>query len=404
MHIKYTYLLLISFFILSSTIDQENIEETIVLKTNTKVFTAGNEISLVFSGTQNDSIKLYSSNSYGSTILKSNRVNNNEIQYTFPKYISNKTGVVNWKLLVNEKPLFGNFTILPKEQPITLETYLGPPSIEAGGKDFAMFVVIPADELDNPVKTNTEVKIQHQFLASERKKQVLTKNLIAYRNIYSPTKSGRILLSSNCLGLDSKEYNLNVMPAISVNFEIFADRHHEYADGNQITTFTTSILKDSYGNIISDGSFVEFFITNTNGNILKTTGTTINGIATAKMIHPDHEENWSVKAYVVGISESKILKLKYKKIIHDFNVTFSKNNREILVGPLKSFMGQMIPDGLEVRLEIYKNGIILNQYLKESREGYVNFLLNKNIFTNGIYTIHIKTAGITEKFKDKKLW
>lgn len=404
MHIKYTYLLLISFFILSSTIDQESIEETIVLKTNTKVFNAGNEISLVFSGTQNDSIKLYSSNSYGSTILKSRRINTNEIQYTFPEYISNKIGIVNWKLLINKKPLFGKFTILPKEQPVTLETYLGPPSIEAGGKDFAMFVVIPADELDNPVKTNTEVKIQHQFLASERKKQVLTKNLIAYRNIYSPTKSGRILLSSNCLGLNSKEYNLNVMPAISVNFEIFADRHHEYADGNQITTFTTSILKDSYGNIVSDGSFVEFFITNTNGNILKTTGTTINGIATAKMIHPDHEENWSVKAYVVGISESKILKLRYKKIINDFNVTFSKDNREIQVGPLKSFMDQMIPDGLEVRLEIYKNGIILNQYLKESREGYVNFLLNKNIFTEGIYTIHIKTAGITEKFKDKKLW
>lgn len=404
MHIKYTYLLLISFFILSSTTNKKSIKETIVLKTTTKVFNAGNEISLAFSGTQNDSIKLYCSNSYGSTILKSSRVNNNEIQYTFPQYISNKTGVVNWKLLVDEKPLLGNFTIIPKKQPITLETYLGPPSIEAGGRDFAMFVVIPADDLDNPVKTNTEVTIQHQFLTSEKKEPVFTKNLIAYRNIYSPTKNGRILLSSNCLGLDSKEYNLNVMPAISVNFEIFADRHHEYADGNQITTFTTSILKDSYGNIVSDGSFVEFFITNTKGNILKTTGTTINGIATAKMIHPDHEESWSVKAYVVGISESKILKLRYKKIIHNFNITFSKDNREIQVGPLKSFMNQMIPDGLEVRLEIYKNGKILNEYLKESREGYVKFLLNKNIFPEGIYSIHIKTAGITEKIKDKKLW
>ncbi len=404
MPIKNIYFLLLSILILSFNESVKKVNGPITLLTTSKEFKAGSKISLNFSGIENDSIKLYCSNSYGTTLLTSSKTENNQTQYVFPEYISNKIGTVNWKLLADDTTLSGKFMITRKQQPVSLETYLGPPSIEAGGKDYAMMVTIPTDVLDNPIKNNTKVTIQHQFLASERKEQVFTKNLIAYKNIYSPKKSGRMLLSSNCLNLDSKEYNLSIMPAISVNFEIFAERHHEYADGNQITTFTTSILKDKHGNVVSDGSFVEFFITNSEGNILKTTGTTIRGIATAQMIHPDHEESWSIKAYVIGISESNVLKIRYKKIIHDFNVIFSENNREIKIGPIKSFMNQMIPDGLEVRLEIYKGDIILNEYLKESREGYVRFHLNENIFKNGVYNLKIKSAGITQNFKDKKLW
>ena len=41
---------------------------------------------------------------------------------------------------------------------------------------------------------------------------------------------------------------------------------------------------------MSDGTYVSFFITNKKGNILKTSGTTIQGIAHSKIIHPDFEE------------------------------------------------------------------------------------------------------------------
>ena len=397
------YILCFFFFASSANGFSTNTTETIQLETSEREFTAGETIVLKFSGTQDASIQLYCANSYGTTLV-SPIVADNQLHYTIPTQLCNKIGVVNWKLLDQKRSLSGAFTINSQAKPVSMETYVGPPSIAAGGNDFTMLVVIPTDALDNPVKENTEVNLQRQFLINEQQEMILTKNLIAYKNIYSPTESGRMLLATECLGLNSKEYTVNIMPAISRDFEIFAKRSHEYADGNQITTFTTSILKDEYDNIVSDGSYVEFFITNTKGNILKTAGMTIDGVATAKMLHPDHQETWNVKAAVTGISESNTISLIYKKVIEDFTVAFSENNRNIEVGPLKSFMNQLIPDGLQVKLVVSQNGKMIKEYLKESRDGFVNFELNSNIFSNGNYNLEITIAGIIKTFQAKKLW
>ncbi len=404
MNLKYIAVLC-SFFFFASSAKELSMETTegIQLETSEREFTAGEPIVLKFSGTQDASIVLYCANSYGSTLIMP-EVKNNQLHYTIPSQISNKIGVVNWKLLVENNSLSGRFTIVSKAKPVSMETYIGPPSIAAGGNDYTMLVVIPTDKLDNPVQENTAVSVQYQFLANETKETVFTKNLIAYQNIYSPTESGRMLLSTECLGVNSKENTVHVLPAISTDFEIFAKRSHEYADGNQITTFTTSVLKDEHNNIVSDGSFVTFYITNLEGNLLKTSGMTINGVATAKMMHPDHAETWSVKASVTGISESNTISLTYKKVMDDFTILFSENNRNISVGPLKSFMNQLIPDGLQVKLIVRQNKKIIKEFLKESREGVVHFELNPNIFGNGNYDFEIRTAGITKTVQGKKLW
>ena len=143
---------------------------------------------------------------------------------------------------------------------------------------------------------------------------------------YSETKNGRILISSECLNLNSKEYDVNVVSAILTNFEISAERIHDYADGNQITSFSTSIIKDKQDNIVSDGTFVTFYITNSKGSILKTTGTTTSGVATSKMIHPDYKETWNVKAFVEGIAKSNSITITYKQAVKDFDIVFSEKN------------------------------------------------------------------------------
>ncbi|MCD8407727.1 hypothetical protein LNI96_07280 [Tenacibaculum dicentrarchi] len=375
--------------------------QNITLLSKEKQFIAGDTILLKFNANSAKKYQMYCSNSYGSTLLNSEIINN-KIIFKIPPYLSNKSGILNWKIIKNN--ISGQFKIVPKQQPVSLETYLGPPSIEAGGTDYTMLVVIPTDDLDNPLKKGTIVKVKHQFLKSERKTNILTNNLIAFKNINSPLKSGRMIITSESLNLNSKEYDVNIMPAIGTNFKLFFKRNHKYADGNQITTFYTSIIKDKNRNVISDGSFVDFFITNKKGNMLKTSGTTINGIAYAKMIHPEFEDNWKVKAYINGISESDILKINYKKIIDKFDVNFYDNNRTVKVGPLKSFMNQMIPDGLKVKLAIYKDEKLLNDIIKKSKDGFVYFNLNSNIYKNGNYTIKITAAAVTDTFQAKKLW
>jgi hypothetical protein len=323
-----------------------------------------------------------------------------KLNFTIPESVSKKSGVLNWQLISDKTEVKGQVTVNPKPTIKTIESYLGPPSIEVGGTDYTMLVVIPTDDLDNPLIDSTKVAIKHQFLANQNASDVFTEHGFGYKNIYSETKSGRILISSECLDLNSKEYDVNVVPAIPTNFEINAERIHDYADGNQITSFKTSVIKDRYGNIVSDGTYVTFFITNKEGYKSKTSGTTINGIATAKLLQPDHEEQWSIKAYVEGMANSEPISLEFKQAVKDFNVAFSKDNRNITIGPIQSFMNQRIPDGLRVQLSIYKNGELEDQSIENSLNGIAKFHLNNDRFPKGIYKLELTVAGITKTFTE----
>ena len=404
MQYKLTYIFLLGLILVSSyAVAQHNENKGLKLITSTTNFEAGKMVVLKFSTSQAIKPLLYCANSYGSTIV-SPSLKNNILQYVIPKNMTQKIGVVNWEIIEDTISVTGKFNINPKAEVAVMETYIGPPSIEAGGTDYTMLVVIPTDALDNPIAENTIVNAKHQFLASEKTEAISTKNLIAYKNVYSQKTSGRILMASECLNTNSKEFTVHVTPAVPTDFTITARQSHQYADGNQVTTFITSVLKDKHNNVVSDGTFVTFFITNTNGDILKTSGTTINGVATSKMIHPDHEEQWHIKAYVTGMAESNTIILNYKQVVSDFEVIFSKNNRDITIGPLQSFMNQTIPDGLQVKLSIYKKNKGIESYTKTSREGFVHFNLKQDIFKNATYKIIIKTAGLEKIYKSKTLW
>ncbi|MCB4807986.1 hypothetical protein LG651_06950 [Tamlana sp. 62-3] len=401
MNFKSIYILLLSIWLASPLVFAQKNTSVKLLTTKTE-FTVGSHIVLKFKNVNNNTPLLYCSNSYGTTLV-SGTINNLNLEYTLPENIAKKIGVINWKILDKNYPTSGKLYIKPKAEVATMETYIGPPSIEAGGTDYSMLVVIPTDSLDNPVPTNTPVKVKNQFLNSEEVDNVFTKNLIAFKNIYSKKQDGRILVSSEALGTNSKEFTINAMPAVPTRFKISYSSPHNYADGNQITNFTTSVIKDRFNNVVSDGTYVDFFIKNAEGNILKTSGLTLNGVANSKIIHPDHADNWSVKAYINGMAESNIITLNYKQVVKDFNVAFTNKNRTISVGPLQSFMNQMIPDGLHVKLYIYSNNQLVKILTKTTFNGYVYFNLKPAIYKNNNYNFKIETAGITKQF-NKKLW
>ena len=404
MKLKKLFFLLFFQLIVVSLIAQETMKDSnIDLFAGKNEFVAGEKIILETNIKDKKNIQLFCSNSYGSCIVEPLLING-KLTFEIPSFLAQKKGVLSWKVLTKNQTISGNIRIIALKKPVVIESYLGPPSIDAGNVDFTMLVVIPVDSLDNPIKNNSKVTVKHQFLKSKKEETIFTNKLIGYKNIFAPLKSGRIIISSESFGLNSKEFDVNVMPAIATNFTLFMHRNHEYADGNQITTFYTSVIKDQNDNIVSDGSFVAFFITNKYGNILKTFGTTINGIAKAKMIHPDYEETWKIKAYLIGISESNTLEIGYKKVIESYNVSFSKNNRTIKIGALKSFMNQIIPDGLSVKLSVFKNNVLINELYKESRNGYVEFYLDPNIFENNSYKIITETAKISKEFKELMLW
>lgn len=401
-HCKNIHLIFCLFMSLFAIGQNKSQDHTIKLLTNQTDFEVGSAVALQFSSSGDKQPLLYCSNSYSTTIITPT-LEDLGLYYEIPKFITNKSGVINWKL-VDDSSVSGSLTMHSKKEVASMETYIGPPTIEAGGTDYTMLVVIPTDSLDNPLPENTAVTSSYQFLATQKEEDLLTNNIVAYQHIYSEKESGRLFISSECLETHSKEYTIDVLPAIPADFTISAERSHNYADGNQITSFYTSILKDAHGNTVSDGTFVTFFIQNKEGNSLKTSGMTVQGIATSKMIHPDHEDQWSVKAYVQGMAESNTITVAYQQVVTEVETAFAKANREIKVGPLQSFMGQMIPDGFQVSLEVYKDEHLLTTYTETSKSGYVSFELTSAIFENDTYTLKVKTAGLEKNYPNIKLW
>lgn len=394
----YCYLLMcISFISLGQNLtNKNNLIQLISSKTQSE---AGSSLVLHFSSLSKKIPLLHCSNAYGSTLVKSTSASKTRLSYTIPKYMSTKSGILNWKLAIPHNTIQGQVEILPKMKVHSMETYLGNPSILAGGLNYTSLVVIPTDTLDNPLKAGTPVLIKHQFLTNETKTETTTNNYIAFKKIYSPNKAGRMLISSESFGTNSKEYTADILPGIPTNFTITAKRNHDYADGNQITSIATSIVKDQHGNRVSDGTYVHFFIRTKDQAVLKTSASTIYGIANAQIIHPEKEAHWSIKAVVSGIAQSNTLAIKYKQVITDFDIKFSNTNNTLTVGPLQSFMGQMIPDGLPVHFTVMDMQKEIEALTKTSVDGFVYFKLAKEVYQNKKYRLEVRAAGITKKFK-----
>jgi hypothetical protein len=381
-------------------VKQQEKELYVELLTIAKEFVTGTKITLKFKIHNNQIPTLFIHHSYGSTLVKASKVND-EIEFVLPSSFSKKTGVVNWKLIFkNEIYLKSNFKIIANTLSKTvLESYLGPTRIQAGNSDFSMLVVIPTDKFDNPHANNTPVKINNQFLNTINAKEEKTNHLIAWQHIYSRTKTGILLVSASCNGTNSKEFTSKIYASNPTNFLIDIKRNHEYADGNQLAEIVTSTILDEFENSVADGTLVDFIISNNEGSNLKVSASTLRGIASAKIIHPEKPDSWNVKGMVSGLATSNNLELEFKPAISNFNVSFSKENGAVLVGPLKSFMNQLIPDGALVGLHIYNNDILIETKSKTSNNGQVIFYLDSEFYKKESYSFKIEALGILKNIE-----
>ncbi|SMC55465.1 hypothetical protein [Cellulophaga tyrosinoxydans] len=366
-------------------------------KTNYK---AGDSIRLVFTADQqSENIKLHIKNAFG-TLLLPYQKQNDQIVFTLPTNFTRKAGLCFWKLIQeNETLLKGNIDIIPMtEKGTNMETYFGPRSITAGDNDYSMLVIAPTDVYDNTVSNSTEVTIKTQFLEKISDIKVATNNLMAWYNVRSPRKSGRVLVTALCNGTTSNELTTIVFPANSTDFKIDAIMDHDFADGNQIIKFKSDKIKDEFGNVVSDGTLVTFMIKNQKDAYLYTVGTTIDGVVEARTLHPAAAAEWNIQAYITGASKSNAINVSFKTAIADYEIYFSKGNRNLDIGPLKSFMKQLVPDGILVQLDIYSStGEFIETKKTTTKKGVSNIFLSPEYLPDGTYKFIIEAVGIKKE-------
>ncbi|WP_431165367.1 hypothetical protein [Tenacibaculum halocynthiae] len=262
--------------------------------------------------TINSGILLFINNDYGSSILQP-QAKNNQLTFIIPKHFSTISGILNYTVVINKKEVITDKLIIkPQTATTLLETYCGPPYIVASKTDYSMLVVIPNDIYDNP--NCSDYTAYELYRDTPLNTRINTTELLSYKNIYSKTKTGKIFVRTYIDSLKSKLLELSILSNNPTNFSISFDRNNSFADGKELTTFKTSVIKDQFNNIIENGTIVSFYISNDDTH-LKAYGKTNNGIAVTKFVHPEKIKSFNIKAYVEGFASSNSLNIKYTKKI-----------------------------------------------------------------------------------------
>ena len=252
-----------------------------------------------------------------------------------------------------------------------------------------MLVSIPVDSLDNMLPDQTVVQMSKQFKGDITTTTKKIQSGFAWQRIPAPLTTGRLITGSTLQQISSKELVVDIFPDIAVPFKITKSSNHNYADGNEIIILKTDQIKDSHGNIMTGGTLVTFFIKDDHDNSWQTTSSTVNGYSFAKALHPQTPSTWTVKGVINGMVESPELNITFKSIIDEIPFSFSEN-KIVTIGPLTSYLGQLVPDGIPVQLKIDGSEIIL-----KTHNGIATYTFDTKIIEPNTYDIQIKTLGLT---------
>lgn len=385
---KYYFLnIILILFVTTKMVSQNNTIPPTLMNSDLEYF-AGEKIVLSFANVKENINSLYISSSYGSTVLTP-EINSNIANYKIPEFISKKSGWIYWSFTKKLKKAKGSLYIKPLDKVNKIETYLGPPSLVAGYNDYAMLVTIPLDTLDNPIKKGTPITVNQSFLNRQYNDSIIFDGMTAYDLIYTRPKSGRVFISTICKNKNAKEHSLEILPNIPENFKILYSTTHNFADGNQTVKFNTSTIKDKYQNIVANGTYVNFMIENNLGQIFQTYGTTINGIANAELIHPDYKQNWNIIAFVNQMAKSNNISIQFKEAISDYKIKFDNIEKELFIGDFKSYMGQFIPDGLNVNIQIFQKNNLIKELNSQTENGFTTIYIGNYVNKKTPYTIKV---------------
>lgn len=367
-----------------------SVKTKIIAPSDQEVSANGISISfLEFDDSVIEELHILISGTYGTTILKPEPADA-DWKFKIPALISKRAGRVEWSLLLQTKTIQkGSFQLVPKTTSLgLLENYLGPRSIVANERDYTMLVSIPTDSLDNMLPDGTSLSLNHQFKNKITRTPVELNKGFAWQRIYAPRSTGRVSTGSTLATSNSKELVVDVFPDTAIDFELNIDQNHTYADGNELTTLSTSQIKDQQGNVMTDGTLVTFYMKDESGSQWQTTASTVNGFAFAKAIHPQHPTSWTINAVIQGIAQSPVVDLDFKSILTEIPVRIE--NRTVIVGALTSYLGQIIPDGIQVSIEVDQQDFILF-----TQDGRVTMTLDPANFPKSDYFIKVKTLGLT---------
>ena len=365
---------------------------------STEVVIAGEPVRLAFTGNNGMGAHLQLDNSYGSALLSAD--NSQGIRaFSIPDPFLQMAGICSWRLVLgNRVVLEGELSILPNaESGIRTESYLGPKDLIAGSSDRAMVVTIPTDRFDNPLPYGTPVVVEERFKGENISFTDSLKKLIHWRRIQPRTESGRIFVKSAVGNSPSLEMYTDISSGMATDFMINFQRNHEYADGNQVFILETSVIKDPFENTVADGTQVTFHVESSTTGSLFSKAATVNGVATAKMVHPGAETSWKITGFIAGAASSNTLEMRFKSAVMEYEATYQAETQTVFIGPVNGFMGQIVPDFTPAEITIIYGDGKIDKVTAYTHGGYAQLDLYSILSDTLPTEFEIRILGMTKR-------
>jgi hypothetical protein len=247
-----------------------------------------------------------------------------------------------------------SLTIEPDAPVDPIVPLVGPRSITSDGEHWTMAVSVPFDRFGNPVADGTAVNMRALHPGDQLEIQdTQTRNLVAWSRIYSRTRAGRTTVSMTAAGKHGPDANFMEVPSWPVPFSLTASPANLPADGRQLVTIRSDVIRDQYGNPMLDGTLVTFVVDTPQGQPRFIPAYTIDGVAKAQLQAPSEPGTLSVRAEIYD-AESRPLEVSFADgpAINTFpvkaNVDAAGQAIELIAGPMLGALQQFIPDGTAV--------------------------------------------------------
>ncbi|MDZ8171547.1 hypothetical protein [Microbacterium xanthum] len=251
-----------------------------------------------------------------------------------------------------------------------IQTIVGARSIVADADDVAMAVALPVDVWGNAAAEGTPVDLLRVRPGGESSTQSLqVENLLAFADLFSGTVAGRNAVWSRVGDVQSVTADLDEVAGLPLPFPVALVEPPgtpHLADGRALVQVRTGVLADAFGNVLADGTAVDFRWQGPDGSG-SARALTVAGQAETWMQSPTQPGTVTIEARSKGVASATTVPVDFAPAIDGFpaDATVQDGTLTVRVGPARATDGALLPDGAVV--VVTADGVEAEGYLDDGR-------------------------------------
>lgn len=293
--------------------------------------------------------------------------------FRVPERLVTASGTIGFRVRGADGTSAATSTEVRPSSPVSVDIRVGPTTVIADGRDRTMAVALAVDRFGNPIADGGEVRFTSVDGGDVRREgSSPVAGGLAALVIESDTAAGRVEVFAGTDGdVVSRPVAYTEHAGQIASIELIPPEPTMVADGRTIVEIETSVLTDSFGNVVGDGRRVELAIEGPDG-IGIATAKTIGGTARFDVVAPARPGALTLEA-ISAAARSTPVTLAAVPAVSSLPVrvvaTSASDPGEspvvLSIGPVRNSAGALIAAGHEVTVDV--DGQTVAQALVDGR-------------------------------------